>query len=353
MNRRPSPLRRPHGAVVRLTGLTAAAVLGLTVITGCSGSDSGTSQSDSGTAAQRDEAPQGEAPQGDAPQGTPPQGGAPPPAPGESAPDAGGGESAASPGGAADAAVREAAVISVGTVSLESEDVAAARRGVQRLTDEVGGQVAQEETTTDRDGVFDGSRLELRVPSEQFDATMTGLEAVADVVASTRGSEDVATEVVDTEARLRAQEESLQRIELLLAEADDLAEIVSIEAELTRRQAELDSLASQLAYLADATTWSTVTVYVERTAEETPDEEETEEAASGFLDGLSSGWDGLVAVLGGAALVVGVLLPWLVLALLVGVPLAWVTRRAVRRSRAAADERPTPTGLPTPGVPSA
>jgi len=351
MNRRPQLSRRPSGAVVRLTGLTAAAVLGLSALAGCSGgSDSSDSSTRDDSAGSYDSSSDQSAREDAAPPA-----GAPSPAP--EAPSDGsaesGGAADGAAGGVSEAAVREASIISVGTVTLESDDVAEARRGVQRLGDEVGGEVAQEETTTDRDGVVDGSRIELRVPSEQFDATMTGLEDVADVVGSTRGSDDVSTEVVDTQARLRAQEESLQRIELLLAEADDLAEIVSIEAELTRRQADLDGLASQLAYLADATTWSTVTVYLERADADEAADDTTDEAGSGFLDGVSSGWDGLVSVLGGLALVAGVLLPWVGLALVIGVPLLWATRRLVRRARARAGERPPAAGLPAQGVPTA
>lgn len=352
MNRRPQLSRRPSGAVVRLTGLTAAAVLGLSALAGCSGGSDSSGSSENSAAGESTYVPGDEAAREDAaPGASAPE--APSPAPGAAEDGAAAPSDESAAGGVSEAAVREASIISVGTVTLESDDVAEARRGVQRLGDEVGGEVAQEETTTDRDGVVDGSRIELRVPSEQFDATMTGLEDVADVVGSTRGSDDVSTEVVDTQARLRAQEESLQRIELLLAEADDLAEIVSIEAELTRRQADLDGLASQLAYLADATTWSTVTVYLERADADEAADDTTDEAGSGFLDGVSSGWDGLVSVLGGLALVAGVLLPWVALALVIGVPLLWATRRLVRRARARAGERPPAAGLPAQGVPTA
>lgn len=244
-------------------------------------------------------------------------------------------------------AAEPSTVIATGTVDLVADDVAETRRDVQRLADEAGGRLAGEETTTDRDGVMDGSRLEVQVPSAAFDATMTAVEEVATTTSSTRSLEDVGTEVVDTEARVRAQEQSLARIEALLAEAEGLDEVVAIEGELTTRQAALDSLTSQLDYLQDATAYSTITVYVERTDEAEEDAAE-DEGRDGFLGGLADGWDGLTGALGAVAVTLGLLLPWLLLVGLVAVPLAWGLRRLRRRASSSATGTQTPEqGLPT------
>ena len=87
----------------------------------------------------------------------------------------------------------------------------------------------------------------------------------AQLSSASRNSEDVTTEVIDTDVRIRAQTKSLRRVELLLARAQSIRDIVAIEAQLTRRQADLDSLKQRQAYLADQTSMSTVTVYLERT----------------------------------------------------------------------------------------
>lgn len=319
------------------TGTLLALALTTTVaLTACSSSDGGDSATaERGTSSQErleDRPGSAEAPQAapsEAPDGSDAAGGSSG-STGEAPPD--------SP-----AAVQPSTVIATGTVDLVADDVAETRRDVQRLADEAGGRVAGEETTTDRDGVMDGSRLELQVPSAAFDATMTAVEAVATTTSSTRSLEDVGTEVVDTEARVRAQEQSLARIEALLAEADGLDEVVAIEGELTTRQAALDSLTSQLDYLQDATAYSTITVCVERTdeAEEGTDEDE---GSDGFLGGLTDGWDGLTTTLGAVAVALGLLLPWVVLVALVAVPLAWLLRRLRRRPGAPSSPTTTPAG---------
>ena len=219
------------------------------------------------------------------------------------------------------------AVISTGTVSLESDDVGAARFKVQKIVSTYRGTISQEETTTGDDGKTDTSRMVLRIPSMQFTKVTQELEGVADLIESSSGSEDVTTQVIDNEVRIRAQTKSLERIEALLAQATNLREVVAIESQLTRRQAELDSLKSQQAYLADQTTLSTITVFIERTHEEKDDKDET-----GFLRGLSAGWGGFVAAMVGLATVLGFLLPFAVVVALFGVPI-WMGLKNVRRRR--------------------
>ena len=221
------------------------------------------------------------------------------------------------------------AVISTGQVALESSDVAKARRDVQLVIDTYLGTVSQEETATSDDGVPESTRVVIRVPSKHFAKAMKDLEGVADLRSSTSSSEDVTTQVIDNEVRIRAQEKSLERLEALLAKAVNLGEVISIESQLSRRQADLDSLKSTQAWLKNQTTLSTITLNIELAEEEAKDDE-----ATGFLGGLERGWDGLVAALVGLSTLLGLVLPFAVLLALIGVPLWWALR-VVRRRRTA------------------
>lgn len=228
-------------------------------------------------------------------------------------------------------AVSQRQVISTGTVSLTSDDVREARRDVQRVVDASGGEVTEEQTDTDEDGKPVYARLVLRVPVSGFGDAMTALEGVADLRGSDRSTEDVTTQVIDTDVRVRAQEASLRRVEQLLARAQGLKDIIWIESQLTSRQAELDSLEGQQAWLADQTRDSTIVVDISRT----PDEEAQpdKKADAGFLAGLSGGMKALGSVAVGLATVVGALLPFGVVLVALGVPAWLLVRRAARRRR--------------------
>ena len=220
-------------------------------------------------------------------------------------------------------------VISNGTVSLVSDDVAKARRDVQRIVDAQQGTVSEENTETDDKGVATYSRLVIRVPSDSFAATMTALEKAADLRQAQKTSEDVTTQVIDTDVRVRAQEGSLRRVEQLLARAGSLKDIIWIESQLTSRQAELDSLKSQQAWLSDQTSESTITIDIERTYE--PKVEDDADDPAGFLAGLKGGTKALGAFGSALATITGALLPFALVLLLLGTPAWLLVRRSVRR----------------------
>jgi hypothetical protein len=230
---------------------------------------------------------------------------------------------AARPGAGADGrpAVMQRAVISHGSIEMRSRDVARTRDDVLRLLHRWDGQVANEETGSDTKGRMTSVSLQLRVPSQDFDAAMADLPKVAHTVHQEISSQDVTTQVIDTDARLRAKEDSIRRIEALLAHAKNLNQIIAIETDLGDRQAELDSLKQQQAWLSDQTSLSTINVDVSRTAPVVHHQRHH----SGLLAGLATGWHALAAAGLAALTVIGFLLPFAAVLALLGVPgwLAW------------------------------
>ena len=314
--------RRP----LRATAVAAAAVAGLVFVLGaCSsgGDNDGGGGGDAMTSADIGAAPQEAAPRPDADGSQADLAYAE-----ESASRVASGE-AAGGDAAADSQVAQRAVVSTATISLRSDDVSGAMFDVQKVVDEFNGEIADEKTEGGEEAKR--SRLVLRVPSEEFDDAIAALKTVGEVESSTRSSEDVTTTVIDNAARIRAQEESLRRVEVLLGRATSIRDIVAIESQLTRRQADLDSLKSQQAFLADQTSLSTITVHVQQTEEEKkkekPDTDDT-----GFFAGLDDGWNALTDFGGGLATVVGAVLPFAILLGLLGVP-GWILVRRFGQRR--------------------
>ena len=186
----------------------------------------------------------------------------------------------------------ERAIISKGNVQLESTDVEKAVFDVQALVDKYGGEVTDRETNTDDEGDVRMARLVLRIPAKQFSDAFGELEQVADLKSSSSTSEDVTTKVIDNAVRIRAQRRSLRRIEILLDQAVSIRDIVDIESQLTRRQADLDSLEQQQAFLRDQTSMSTVTVNIQLTPDEPVKKKEKKDDDAGFLSGLETGFEG-------------------------------------------------------------
>ena len=222
------------------------------------------------------------------------------------------------------------AVISTGQISVSSGSISKARAEVLRLVTSYDGSVADEQTDSDQGGRISSSTLTLRVPTSDFAEAMNALARIGKVEHQSRKSEDVTTQVIDNDARVRAAERAIRQIEVLLGRADALRDIIAIESDLARRQADLDSLKSQQAWLEDQTSLSTINVQLSRPGEAPEDE------ARGFLAGLGDGWDAMTNGTVVLLTVLGAVLPFAVLLALFGVPLWLILRRRVSAASAPA-----------------
>lgn len=233
--------------------------------------------------------------------------------------------------GAGRVGVQTRAVISTGRVELETADLVEARSQVERLLGRFGGYVGREETVSD-DGRASRSTLQLRVPSQHFSTVMGSFADLGKVLSTKRESEDVTTEVIDVDSRIRTQEVSLSRLRKFLARATKVTDMIRIESEIARREADLASLRAQQEFLADQTSLATITLTMVLPPEKAEEDEDPLEDA-GFLTGLRNGWDALTDVAVVAATAAGALLPFAVALGLVLVPLV-VWLRSGRRRRA-------------------
>jgi hypothetical protein len=223
------------------------------------------------------------------------------------------------------------AVIRKGNVALRADDVGRARIEVQKIVDRYAGEVAEEKTQSDDDGDTAYTRLVVRIPSDDFNAAVTELKEVGELESASTNEDDVTTEVIDVRTRIKVQERSIARISVLFQRAQGIRDIMAIESELSRRQADLEALQQQSAYLADQTSMSTLVVSIDQVPpkKQAPAEEDDD---AGFLSGLSSGWGALSTFAVGLATVLGALLPWLVVLAVLGVPVLLVVRALRRRT---------------------
>lgn len=228
--------------------------------------------------------------------------------------------------GPASTPVAVTSVISKGQVSLESDDLDGARFELQKLLDSWDGAITNEQSTADDQGRTARQRLEIRVPSATFGTAMEGISDLGKLIERSRTSQDVSTQVIDNNARVRSQKLSLARVQALLAQAKDLNQIIAIEAQLSRRQAELDSLEQQQKYLADQTAQATINLYLTtpRTTAEQIDED-------GFAAGLRAGWDNLTKATTAVLQGIGATLPFAAVLAILAFPvwMVWQRRRAL------------------------
>jgi Domain of unknown function (DUF4349) len=216
-------------------------------------------------------------------------------------------------------------LIKTGTIALESDDVDGLLGELDVVVAEYAGVVESEDVRTDDEGDARSASVVVRVPVDRFDAAVDEIATLGTLVRQQRSTEDVTTRVADVDARVASAQRSIESLQRLFDRATRLSDVIRLESELSRRQADLESLQAQQRSLARQTAMSTINLSVDR-AEVV---EREDEDRAGFLDGLESGWSGLVTFVGGTVHALGLVLPLGTLALVVA-GAGWF---AVRRLR--------------------
>ena len=236
------------------------------------------------------------------------------------------------------AAASAAKLVRSAWLGIQVTDLTAAAAKVRAIATTAGGQVLSENVVTtsaprDITGELGDvkvppvgpseARLVLGVPSDKLDGVLTELSSrIGTVSYRSSQSQDVTDTYVDTKARVATMEAGVDRLRALLTKATSLEQIITLESELTRRQADLDALKARLADLDQRVAQSEVTVTLW-----TSEAEPVVDDDDGFLSVLRGAWDAFLSSLAVIFTGLAVLLPWLVIVLLV----VLVARRVLRR----------------------
>ena len=222
-------------------------------------------------------------------------------------------------------------IIVTGSAVVTVDDPLDAAREAVRIVERIGGRVdsRQEYAPTEFSG--GSATLVLRIPADQLTPTLDELRGLGRADSVALWSADVTVERQDLDARINALRTSIERLNALLERADEIADLIALEAEVSSRQGQLESLEAQQRYLADQVSMSTLTLELrsERTAPD-PDPDT-------FLEGLAAGWGAFVAFWTGALVVLGVVAPWLVFLGLLALGIVVLVTALRRRSASSAE----------------
>ncbi|MCZ0986278.1 DUF4349 domain-containing protein [Streptomyces diastatochromogenes] len=235
------------------------------------------------------------------------------------------------------------AIIRTASLTVEVKDVPKALDEARTTAESAGGYVGNETTSRDTEG-HEQTRVVLRVPTEKYDEVLADLQGSGKLVDRTAKAEDVTDQVVDVDSRIKSQRASVARIRDLMDKATKLSDVVTLEGELSSREADLEALLAQQASLKDRTSLATITLALS----ETPVKKAAKDDTPGFVDALSGGWHVFVTMLRWIALALGAVLPFAALAALLA--LLWLR---VVRPRLPRHAQPAPATTPVAPLPQA
>ena len=222
------------------------------------------------------------------------------------------------------------------TVDIARGKVAAAADRAESIALGVGGDVDTDDRTSGR---YATASLLLRVPPPSLTSVLGQLSRLGHERSRQLSTTDVTERVADVNSRVASAQEAIARLRGLYASASKVADVIAVEAELSQRESDLESLQAQQRALQRQTSLASITLTLQTaTPPAKPAPKHHHHATrSGFVGGLDRGWHGFVAAAKWVGTAVGTLLPFLALFALIGLAARFAWRR-----------RPHPAPQPTP-----
>lgn len=223
------------------------------------------------------------------------------------------------------------AIIRTGSASIRVKDPASAANEVTQIASGLGGSIENRSINQQGEGYGASADLLIKVPAKQFDAVYEKLAEVGTLTYDQRSDTDVTMQKTDLTARVAALETSVDRLFALLEKATATSDLVEIESALSERQQELDSLRAQLTMLQDQISYSRVWVHL-------TSDEVIPGGPTNFWDGIVAGFNGLLTAASAGLVWLGILTPWLIVAVAAGA-IVWGIARGIRKRRKPANTK--------------
>jgi len=213
-------------------------------------------------------------------------------------------------------------IISTAQLDLQARNI---DQAVQRATDLVLG--AQGYVFSETAGLETGQHAHVvfKVVPEHFSEVVKGIGQLGKLTRRQIATQDVTGQVVDLGARLAAAQTSAGRLRQLLATSGGVSDLLSVEQQLSVREAQVDSLSGELAAIRAQVDLATITLDVGPVATR-PAAVPAHHEKPGFRRGLRAGVNAFASTARVVEAGVGILLPFAPLGLLA---LAgwWIARR--------------------------
>ncbi len=199
-----------------------------------------------------------------------------------------------------------AAVQQTGQKLIRKVNIDAETEDLEALLGELSSQIGALDGYIENQELYNGSayssyrhrsaNLTVRIPADKLDSFIAQVKGVSNVVSYNESQEDVTLTYVSTESRIKALETEQARLLELLSQAENMSDLLEIEARLTDVRYELESVTSQLLVLANKVDYATVRLYISQVTEYTEVEEQTvwQRISSGFRSNLKDLGEGAV-----------------------------------------------------------
>lgn len=154
-------------------------------------------------------------------------------------------------------------IVRTGNIAMIVEDVNTAIDRISAIAEQSKGYVVSSNSW--RDGERLHGTISIRMPSGDFANVMTTITQLAvEVTSQTTSSQDVTEEYVDLSSRLKNLQATEQQLLQIMAKADKVEDILSVEKELSNTRSQIEQTTGRMQYLEKTAAMSLIQVNLEQ-----------------------------------------------------------------------------------------
>ena len=222
-------------------------------------------------------------------------------------------------------------IIYTGTLNLETTDFDGTAKAVTALADTLGGYL--ESSTVGTGGrSYRWAEYTVRVPAAQFQSFLDQAGGLAHVTWQNTDLQNITETYYDTAGRLKTQQIKLERLQKLLAQAENMEDIITIESAISETEWNIEDLSGTLRHYDALVDFATITVSLQEVYKYSDTEELPENFGDRLGSALSRGWHSFVDGMADFAVALAYNWMWLILWAVIIAAAVAIVRKVRRRS---------------------
>ena len=213
--------------------------------------------------------------------------------------------------------LENAKMIYTARMEVETTGFDAADADLRTLVEVLGGYFEQAAVHNYGSGYRSGDYT-VRIPADQYRPFLERVGTLCHVTYQEESSDNVSTAYYDAESRLVTQQTKLERLQALLAQAENMEDIITIESAISDTELEIEQLTGTLRHYDSLVDFSTVYITLQEVYQLSNVEEPATSFGSRVGTAFASGWRGFVSTLESLAVALAYGWVWLLLLAVIG-----------------------------------
>lgn len=236
--------------------------------------------------------------------------------------------------------LRNAKMIYTADLTVETTAFDDAAASLRQMVEDMGGYF-ETASLYNRGGDYRSAYYTVRVPADQFQNLLTQVGELCHVVRKEESGDDISEQYYDTESRLITQQTKLERLQTLLAQAESMEDIITIESAISDTELAIEQLTGTLRQYDSLVDYSTVNITLEEVYKLSNAQEPPTSFASRLGQAFASGWNGFVGFLEAMVMILAYAWVPVVVVLAVGGIVLWRVLKKRKKENQPPENRAT------------